>query len=128
MGEGKVYFMNLYERVKAESNSKVNFYKEWKIIHTHELSKDKKEKCLCGKINTKFVFTIKNKVNSKELRPIGSACINQFGRKVFCVVCGTRVKESYYHIKHLNSRKHKRNANKNLSRPELGRNKRRRRN
>ncbi|MFV4914960.1 hypothetical protein PFZ49_15895 [Microbacterium lacticum] len=36
--------------------------------------------CVCGQMGLASLFTIKNKRNGSELFPIGSTCVNQFGR------------------------------------------------
>lgn len=38
-------------------------------------------RCVCGKENIKYLFTISNMFTGHVLFPIGSRCINKFGRK-----------------------------------------------
>ncbi len=40
------------------------------------------ESCICSQPNLKYQFTIKNKINEKELFPIGSECIKFFQDEV----------------------------------------------
>ncbi len=53
--------------------------REWKIIDW-EKDSSQKSVCLCGKCGLKHLFTIKNKLNRNILKPIGSSCIEKFGR------------------------------------------------
>ena len=53
--------------------------KEWEIYNCKE---DEKclEKCICGKENIRYLYTIKNVYNGNLLFPIGSSCIRKFNR------------------------------------------------
>lgn len=53
--------------------------KEWQIIDWRE-DINKKSVCLCGKCGLKHLFVIHNKKTSSTLEPIGSSCIEKFGR------------------------------------------------
>lgn len=80
--ENKVNFNNLLKAVidASESDNWLDAVKEWGIrgcIVDSECSSE----CLCGKESIKYLFRIRNKHNGKELFPIGSSCINKFGRK-----------------------------------------------
>jgi len=52
---------------------------EWEILEC-DIDDDMESMCICGKEGLKYCFTIKNQFNGKILYPIGSSCINQFGR------------------------------------------------
>lgn len=52
---------------------------EWEICNFEE-DDSLSESCICGKEHLKYLFTIKNRLNNNELYPIGSSCINKFGR------------------------------------------------
>ncbi len=52
---------------------------EWDIVGCDE-DNDRVSTCICGKTGLKYLYTIKNKNNKKELYPIGSECICRFGR------------------------------------------------
>lgn len=53
---------------------------EWSIVDS-ELDEELESQCICGKENLKYLFTIRNDHNGKELKPIGSSCINKFERE-----------------------------------------------
>lgn len=46
-----------------------------------ELDKEMESRCICGKENIKYLFTIHNDCSGKLLSPIGSSCINKFDRQ-----------------------------------------------
>ena len=77
-----VYFDNLKKRVIELSESKIWEYavREWAIIDC-EIDNSLSESCVCGKENLKYLFTIRNTLNRNRLCPIGSICINRFGRE-----------------------------------------------
>lgn len=76
------YYENLIEEVIASSESKAwqQAVKEWEILSC-EIDENQTESCICGKDRLKYLFTIKNSENGKELFPIGSSCIKRFGRE-----------------------------------------------
>jgi hypothetical protein len=47
--------------------------------------------CICGHPGLRYLFTIVNTVNGSSLFPIGSVCINQFGRDDLDEQVSTRV-------------------------------------
>ncbi|MFK0242641.1 hypothetical protein ACIQTX_17460 [Microbacterium sp. NPDC090281] len=52
---------------------------EWQVTEVDEdLGAD--GVCVCGQMGLVSLFTIKNRSNGSELHPIGSTCVNQFGR------------------------------------------------
>ncbi len=52
---------------------------EWQIV---DLEEDPSGAgiCVCGQLNLVRLFTIKNSITGQSLFPIGSSCINHFGR------------------------------------------------
>ena len=75
---------NEYQLIKkvlenSVSDSWVEAVSEWDIFDC-ELDYEQQSKCICGKENIKYLFTIKNKSNDLTLFPIGSECIKKFGR------------------------------------------------
>lgn len=52
---------------------------EWEIVDCEEDEKCLKS-CICGKEKIKYLYTIQNIYNRNILYPIGSQCINKFGR------------------------------------------------
>lgn len=52
---------------------------EWEILDC-DIDEDMKSVCICGQEGLKYCFTIQNRYNGNILYPIGSSCINQFGR------------------------------------------------
>jgi len=52
---------------------------EWNVV---ELEEDPTGQgvCVCGQLNLVKMFTIRNHSNGSTLFPIGSVCVNQFGR------------------------------------------------
>lgn len=64
----------------SESNDWQDARSEWDVVEVSEdssLSKD----CICGQEQLKYLYTIENRLNNKELFPIGSHCIKQFDQK-----------------------------------------------
>lgn len=53
---------------------------EWDIIDFAEDS-SMEASCKCGKEHIKYLYTISNKVTGSVLEPIGSSCIQKFGRQ-----------------------------------------------
>ena len=76
------YYQRLIKLVVelSEADNWEDAVKEWKIIKCDE-DEDCSSKCVCGKENIKYLFTIKNIYNSNKLFPIGSSCIKKFGRE-----------------------------------------------
>lgn len=76
------YVTNLINRVIDLSESDIweIAVNEWEITDCEEdgsLSKS----CICGKEHLYYLFTVKNRLNGNTLFPIGSSCINKFGRE-----------------------------------------------
>ena len=71
---------NLIKEVldKSESKNWTDAVKEWEIVDCEEDEK-RSHYCICGKEGLRYLFTIKNTINNKELYPIGSSCIKKFG-------------------------------------------------
>lgn len=76
------YFNNLIATVinASESNEWQDAVDEWEIYDCEE-DEDCCSTCICGKENIRYLYTIKNIYNGKMLFPIGSSCINKFGRR-----------------------------------------------
>lgn len=76
-----VYYENLIQTVidASQSNDWRNAVCEWKI---HDCVQDttNSSRCVCGKENLRYLFTIKNILNGHVLFPIGSSCIRKFER------------------------------------------------
>lgn len=53
---------------------------EWDIAHFEE-DASRKGVCICGQPNLTKLFTIRNRNTGDELYPIGSSCIEHFGRR-----------------------------------------------
>ena len=53
---------------------------EWEVVALEE-DLDALGVCVCGQTGLVKLFTIRNKRNDSVLFPIGSVCVNQFGRK-----------------------------------------------
>lgn len=77
-----VYYENLIQRVIDASISKdwKGSVQEW-YIHSCDKDESQTSRCVCGKENLKYLFTIRNRFNGNILFPIGSSCILKFGRK-----------------------------------------------
>lgn len=52
---------------------------EWDVVGVEE-DDSSSTTCTCGKHGLKYIFTIQNTENGNFLSPIGSECINRFGR------------------------------------------------
>lgn len=76
------YYNNLLKRVieASESDEWDCAVDEWIVLDCEE-DFNCSSSCLCGKENLRYLFTIKNELNGNELFPIGSSCIQKFGRK-----------------------------------------------
>ena len=76
-----LYYNNLLKRVIDASESDVweLAVEEWVIFDCEE-DETCSSYCLCGKENLRYLFTIKNIKNGNILYPIGSSCIQKFGR------------------------------------------------
>ena len=74
-----------YERLKAVvasasvSDDFQTAVLEWNVVELEENSRGDGE-CVCGQQNLVKMFTIRNHLNDAELFPIGSQCVNHFGR------------------------------------------------
>jgi hypothetical protein len=76
-----VYYNNLIKRVLDCSKTKTweQAVQEWDVVDCVE-DKMLSSSCVCGKENLRYLFTIKNRLTGKTLFPIGSSCIEKFGR------------------------------------------------
>ena len=76
------YYENLIKTVLELSEKHVweEAVREWEICDC-EIDEDLSKSCVCGKEHLKYLFTIRNTENGNELYPIGSTCINKFGRE-----------------------------------------------
>lgn len=63
----------------SESKNWEDAVTEWEIYDVEE-DELLEESCICGKEHLRYLFTIKNQLNSKQLYPIGSSCIKKFER------------------------------------------------
>lgn len=75
------YARNLIARVidNSISDNWEDAVQEWDILDCVE-DHSRSESCICGKENLYYLFTIKNRYNGNTLFPIGSSCIEKFGR------------------------------------------------
>ncbi len=64
----------------SDSDTWTSAVKEWQIVDWSE-DNSQQSICLCGKCGLKYLFTIKNKISGRNLSPIGSSCIEKFGRQ-----------------------------------------------
>ena len=78
---GSAYYENLIKTVINYSFAKTweEAVKEWEIIDCEE-DEECSSQCVCGKENIKYLYLIHNTKTDKHLFPIGSTCINKFGR------------------------------------------------
>lgn len=79
---GNSYYKNLIMTVVrcSESDNWQDAVVEWDIEDCEEDLSCLSE-CVCGKENIKYLYTIRNRYSGRTLYPIGSSCINKFGRK-----------------------------------------------
>ncbi|MDE7201347.1 MAG: hypothetical protein K2O91_05435 [Lachnospiraceae bacterium] len=79
---GNTYFNNLIVTVinASESDEWQDAVGEWEIYDCEE-DEDCCSTCICGKENIRYLYTIRNIYNGEMLFPIGSSCINKFGRR-----------------------------------------------
>ena len=68
---------------------------EWEIIECH-IDKNVEEICICGQEGLRYCYTIRNRLNGKNLYPIGSSCILQFERNDLKQII--RIYEQLFHI------------------------------
>ena len=75
------YYDNLIKQILNLSESDIWDFAvaEWEIWDCEE-DFSKGTSCVCGKENLRYLFTIRNKDNGNTLYPIGSSCIQRFGR------------------------------------------------
>lgn len=75
------YYENLIKRVTELSVDDIweRAVQEWEIVDC-EIDENMSQACVCGKDRLKYLFTIRNFKNGNILYPIGSTCINKFGR------------------------------------------------
>jgi len=64
---------------KSEATKWDSAVKEWELEDVEE-DETLEESCVCGKEGLRYLFTIRNDKNGNYLYPIGSSCINRFGR------------------------------------------------
>lgn len=64
----------------SEADNFVDAALEWNVVELEEHPTGEGE-CVCGQQNLVKMFTIKNHLNGTELFPIGSHCVNHFGRE-----------------------------------------------
>lgn len=64
----------------SESDNWKDAVVEWDIDDCEEDLSCSSE-CVCGKENIKYLYTIRNRYSGRILYPIGSSCINKFGRE-----------------------------------------------
>lgn len=53
---------------------------EWDLVDRN-IDPTSSQNCVCGKEGLKYLFTIRNRETGAELYPIGSSCIELFGRR-----------------------------------------------
>lgn len=77
-----VYVKNLIMKVvdNSEASAWEDAVKEWEISDCEE-DETATERCICGKENIRYLFTIRNIYNGNKLYPIGSTCIKKFERE-----------------------------------------------
>lgn len=93
------YYKKLLKKVidASESNVWELAVKEW-IIFDCEEDVTCSSFCLCGKDDLRYLFTIKNIENGNILYPIGSSCIQKFGRSD--LKAETKVHEDMFRLLH----------------------------
>ncbi|MFF2053808.1 hypothetical protein ACFVU2_19545 [Leifsonia sp. NPDC058194] len=75
-------FQQLKSEVTAASRARNWLYavREWEVVGLEEDTSGSSN-CICGQPNLQKLFTIRNPLTDRELYPIGSTCINHFGRR-----------------------------------------------
>ena len=75
------YYNNLIKKVVdcSQATTWEQAVMEWDITGCVE-DKTLSSSCVCGKENLRYLFTIVNRITRKTLFPIGSSCIEKFGR------------------------------------------------
>jgi hypothetical protein len=63
----------------SESDSWNLAVREWAVVRLEE-DPSASGVCVCGKTGLSKLFTLRNEFNESLLHPIGSVCVNQFGR------------------------------------------------
>lgn len=94
------YHRNLLSKVmklSEDRSSWENAVREWEIFD-HEEDETATSSCVCGKEGLRYLFTIKNDINGNKIFPIGSVCINKFGRED--LDSQTTVLEKLYKLHH----------------------------
>lgn len=64
----------------SEADNWEDAVKEWEVVSCEE-DDTLSESCICGQEQLRYLYTIRNLNNENELYPIGSSCINRFGRE-----------------------------------------------
>jgi hypothetical protein len=74
---GTARFEHLQAQViaRSEADNWLEARREW-VVTDHDTSHD--EICMCTNTGLVHVFTIRNKLNGNEMRPIGSVCVHHF--------------------------------------------------
>lgn len=93
------YYDNLIKRVLQLSESDIWDFaaSEWEICDCEE-DCSRSTSCICGKEELRYLFTIKNTENGNNLYPIGSSCIQKFGRSD--LKAETKVHEAMFRLLH----------------------------
>lgn len=96
---GSLYYERFIRTVldHSESSTWENAVEEWDIVDCEEDLR-LKSACICGKEQLRYLFTIRNRLNGDVLRPIGSSCINKFGRSD--LDSQTMIQESLFKLYH----------------------------
>lgn len=64
----------------SESDNWESAVQEWSMTGC-KVDSSCSSQCVCGQENIKYLFRITNNLNGANLFPIGSRCINKFGRR-----------------------------------------------
>lgn len=64
----------------SEADNWDDAVQEWSMTHC-SVDPTCSSQCVCGQESIKYLFEIRNEYNGNELFPIGSRCINKFGRR-----------------------------------------------
>jgi hypothetical protein len=82
MGEISSYNAALIHKVvdRSEARSWDRAVLEWEITACEEDAR-MESSCVCGHPDLRYLFTIVNSLNGNQLFPIGSVCIDRFGRQ-----------------------------------------------